>query len=71
MVARKDDYVVAKTAARMENSKAEQLVAVKVVLLAAESGLKRVGLMASRRVEMKVERTADMRESLLVCGTVG
>ena len=29
-----------------------------------------VGLMASRRVELKVERTADMKESLLVYETV-
>ena len=29
-----------------------------------------VGLMASKRVELKVERTADMKESLLVYETV-
>ena len=51
MVARMDDYVVVKTAVWKETLKAEQLVAVKVVLLAVESGLKRV----ERKAVMKVE----------------
>ncbi len=62
LVARMDDYVVVKTAVWKETLKAEQLVAVKVVLLAVESDLKRV----ERKALKTVEKLAEMWAVLMV-----